>query len=84
MAKSVLIPLRLTAAVSAADPRIHKEIDEMKNIFEIFKSLEDSGILLEGISETIKKRSKRTVYKIKVYKNNVILLSKVRRKYKKH
>ena len=56
----------------------------MKNILEIFKSLEDSGILLEEISETIKKRSKRTIYKIKVYKNNVILLSKVRRKYKKH
>ena len=77
LANSVLIPLRLTAAVSAADPGIHKKIDEIKNILEIFKSLEDSGILLEGISETIKKRNKRIVYKIKVYKNNIILLSKV-------
>ena len=70
LAKSVLIPLGLTAAGSAADARIHKKIlgsghnttvitsnDEMKDILKIVKSLEDSG-LLEGVSETIKNEAK--------------------------
>ena len=65
-AKSVLIPLGLAAAVSAADAGIHKKIlgsghkssliisnDEMKDILKIVKSLEDSGLLLEGVSEII-------------------------------
>ena len=64
-AKSVLIPLGLTAAASAADAGIHKKIlgsgtttliisnDEMEDIIKIVKSLEDSGLLLKGVSETI-------------------------------
>ena len=55
LAKSVLIPLGLTAAASAADPGIHKKIlgsgkttliisnDEMKDIIKIVKSIDDSG-----------------------------------------
>ena len=71
LAKSVLIPLGLTAAASAADAGIHKKIlgsdhnttliisnDEMKDILKIVKSLEDSGLLLEGVSETIKNEAK--------------------------
>ena len=67
LAKSVLILLRLTAAASAADAGIHKQIlgsghnttlvisnDEMKYILKIVKSLEDSGLLLKGVGETIK------------------------------
>ena len=38
--------------------------DEMKDILKIFKSLEHSGLLLEGVGETIKKRSKRTKRRI--------------------
>ena len=68
LAKSVLIPLGLTAAASAADAGIHKKIlgsghnnntnliisnDEMDDILKIVKSLEDSGVLLKGVSETI-------------------------------
>ena len=65
LAKSVLIPLGLTAAASAADAGIHKKIlgsatttliisnDEMEDIIKIVKSLEDSGLLLKGVSETI-------------------------------
>ena len=61
LAKNVLILLGLTAAASAADAGIHKKIlvsgnttliisnDEMKDI----KSLEDSGILLKGVSEAV-------------------------------
>ena len=69
LAKSVLAPLGLTAAASAADAGIHKKIlgsgsdhnntiliisnDEMDGIIKIVKSLEDSAVLLEGVSATI-------------------------------
>ena len=69
--KKFLLPLGLTTAASAADARIHKKIlgsghnttliipnDEMKDILKIIKSLEDSGLLLEGVSETIKMEQK--------------------------
>ena len=72
LVKSVLIPLGLTAAASAADAGIHKKIlgyghnnttliisnDEMGDILKIVKSLEDSGILLKGVSETIQHEAK--------------------------
>ena len=38
--------------------------DEMEDIIKIVKSLEDSGLLLKGVSETIQKRSKRTKRRI--------------------
>ena len=73
LAKSVLIPLGLTASASAADAEIHTKIlgsghnttviisnDEMEHILKIVKSLEDSGLLLEGVSETIKNEAKKT------------------------
>ena len=59
LAKSVLIPLGLTAAASAADAGIHKKIlgsgttalimlnDEMEDIIKIVKYLENSGLLLK-------------------------------------
>ena len=69
--KSVLIALGIAAAVSAADAGIHKKIlrsshktnliisnDEMKDVLKIVKSLEDSGLLLEGVSETFKNEAK--------------------------
>ena len=72
LAKSVLVPLELTAAASAADAGIHKKIlrsghnnttliisnDEMDDILKIVKSLEDSGVLLKGVSETIQHEAK--------------------------
>ena len=72
LAKGVLVPLGLTAAASAADAGIHKRIlgsghnnttliisnDEMNNILEMVKSLEDSGVLLKGVSETIQNEAK--------------------------
>ena len=63
--KSGLIPLRLTAAASAADAGIHKKIlgfgntttlisnNEMEDVIKILKYLEDSGILLKGVTETV-------------------------------
>ena len=65
LAKSVLIPLGLTVAASAADAGIHKKIlgsgnttliisnDEINDIIKIVKSLEDSGLLLKGVTETV-------------------------------
>ena len=71
LAKSVLIPLGLTAPASAADAGIHKKIlgsgnsttlivsnDEMDDILKIVKSLENSGLLLKGVSETIQHEAK--------------------------
>ena len=65
LAKSVLIPLGLTAAASAADAGIHKKIlgsgnmttliisnDEIHDIIKIVKSLEDFGLLVKGVTET--------------------------------
>ena len=64
--KNVLLPLGLTVA-SAADVGIHKKFlgsghnttliisnDEMENILKIVRYLEDSRLLIEGVSETIK------------------------------
>ena len=63
LAKSVLIPLGLTAAVSAGDAGTYKKIlgsgtnstkipnDEMEDLIKIVKFLEDSGLLLKGVSK---------------------------------
>ena len=70
LAKSVLIPLGLTTAASAADAGIHKKIlgsgnttliisnNEIEDIIKIVKSLEDSGLLLEGVTETVQNEVK--------------------------
>ena len=70
LAKSVLIPLGLTAAASAADAGIHKKIlgsgnttliisnNEIEDIIKIVKSLEDSGLLLKGFTETVQNEVK--------------------------
>ena len=72
LAKSVLIPLGLTAAASAADAGIHKKIlgsghnnatliisnDEMDEILKIVKSLESSGVLLKDTCEKIQNEAK--------------------------
>ena len=62
LAKSVLIPLGLTAAASAADAGIEKKIlgsgtttlimsnEEMNDILKIVQTLEDSNILLKGVT----------------------------------
>ena len=70
LTKSALIPLGLTAAAKAADAGIHKKVlgsgtttviisdDEMEEIMKIVKSLEDSGLLIKGVSETIQNEAK--------------------------
>ena len=71
LAKSVLIPVGLTAAASAADAGIHKKIlrsgntttliilnDEINDIIKIVKSLGDSGLWLKGVTETVQNEVK--------------------------
>ena len=71
LAKSVLISLGLTAAASAADARIHKKIlgsgnnttiiilnNEIEDLIKIVKSLEDSDLLLKGVTELIQNEIK--------------------------
>ena len=62
LAKSVLIPLELTAATSTADAGTTTLIisnDEMEDILKIVKYLEDPGLLLKGVSETIQFEAKK-------------------------
>ena len=71
LAKSVLILLGLTAAASAADAGIHKKIlgsgnnttliisnKDMDDLIKIVKSLEDSGLLLKGVTESVQNEVK--------------------------
>ena len=80
LAKSVLIPLGLTAATSVADAGIHKKNilgsghnnnttliisnDEINDIIKIIKSLPDSGLLLKRVTETIQNEVKKTKRRI--------------------
>ena len=69
LAKNVLAPLGLTAAMSAIDGSIQKKIhgsgvkliidqEDMKDIMKIIKAVENSGILLKGVSKAIKNETK--------------------------
>ena len=56
LARSVLTPLGLTAAASVADAG--KSNDETEDIIWTVKSVEDSGVLVTGVSETIQNEVK--------------------------
>ena len=70
LAKKVVAPLITSAAMSAIDGGIKKKMlgsevttliisnDEMNDILKIVKSLENSGLLLKGVSETIQHEAK--------------------------
>ena len=70
LAKNVLAPLGITAAASAIDAGIQKEIhgsgtttliisnEETNDIMKIVQALEDSNILLKGVTKTIKNETK--------------------------
>ena len=68
-AKNVLAPLGLTAAMFAIDGSMQKKIhgsgvklnieeEDMQDIMKIIEELENSDILLKGVSETIKNEIK--------------------------
>ena len=66
IAKKVLAPLGLTSTISAIDAGIEKKIhgsgtttsiisnEEMNYIMKIVQALENSNILLKGVTKTIK------------------------------
>ena len=68
LAKNVLAPLGLTAAMSAIDGKIQKKIhgsgvkliieQEEHAIIKIIEALENPGILLKGVSKTIENETK--------------------------
>ena len=53
LTKHILAPLGITAAAEAIDAEIQKK---MNDIMEIVQALEDSNILLKGVTKTIKTR----------------------------
>ena len=70
LAKNVLAPLGLRAAMSAIDGSIQKKIhssgvkliieqEDMNDIMKIIETLENSGILLKGVSKTIENDTKK-------------------------
>ena len=70
LAKSILIPLGLTAAASATNAAIQKKIflsgfttliilnEEMEDIKKIAKSLQDPSLSIKGVNEAIKNKTK--------------------------
>ena len=69
LSKNVLAPLGLSAAMSAIDGSIQRktrglgvkliiEPEDMNDIMKIIEALEDSGILLKGVSKTIENETK--------------------------
>ena len=70
LAKSILIPLGLTAVASAAGAVIHQKMfgsgfttllisnEKMNDIMKIVNSLEESELLIKGVSQTIKNEAK--------------------------
>ena len=69
LAKNVLAPLGLTAAMSAIDGSIQKKIhdsgvkliieqEDMNDIMKIIEALENSGILLKRVTKTIENETK--------------------------
>ena len=69
LAKNVLAPLGLTAAMSAIDGSIQKKIhgsgikliieeEDMKDIMKIIEALKNSGILVKGVCKTTENETK--------------------------
>ena len=71
LAKSVLIPSGLTAAASATDTAIYKKAfgsgvttliisneEKINQIMKTVKSFDKSGLMIKGVSETIKNEAK--------------------------
>ena len=70
LAKNVLAPLGLTTAKSAIDGSIQKKIygpgvkliieqEDMNDTIKIIEALENSGILLKGVTKTIENETKQ-------------------------
>ena len=79
LAKNILTPLGITAAASAVDAGIQKKMhgsgtttliisnEEMNDIIKIVQALEDSNILLKGVTKTNKNETKKIKRRISKY-----------------
>ena len=77
LAKSVLLPLGLTAGASVTNVGIHKDswdlqhliitMEEMKNNMKLIKFLEEFGLLIKSASKTMKNESKEQMVDFLVY-----------------
>ena len=73
LAKSVIVPLGLTASESATNAAFQKKIfesgmtkllisnDKMEDVMKIIKSLDESGILIKCITKTIENETKKQI-----------------------
>ena len=59
LAKRVWFPLGLSAGMSVAEPAIQKKI-----YWSGCSSLEESQLLMKGLSETIKNEGKKTIFPV--------------------
>ena len=71
IAKNILAPIGITAAASAIDGAIQKKIhgsgattliisnEEMTDTMKIVQALEDSNVLLKGVTKTIKNETNK-------------------------
>ena len=90
LAKTVLLPLGLSAGMSAADSLIQKKIygsgtvliisnkEIEEDIMKMVKSLEESGLLIKGISETFKNETKERKGGFLLMPFGTLAVSKVR------
>ena len=74
LGKNILGPLELSAAMSATDAAINKKIHgygtktikfsnkDLDDMTKIVKALEDSDVLMKGITETLKNDIKKEVF----------------------
>ena len=76
LAKNILAPLRITAAVSGVQKNVQGSgtttliisIKEMNDIMKIVQVLEDSNILLKGVTKTIKNEKKKKKKNKRIFK----------------
>ena len=73
LAKSVFVPLGITTAASARDAGIKKKNfgsglttliflnGELNDIIKVIKSLEDAGLLIKGVAETVENEKKNNL-----------------------
>ena len=84
LAKNVLAPLGLTAAMSAIDGIIQKKIhgsgvkliiekEDMNDIIKIIEAFENSGVLLKGVSKTIENETKEQINKLAAELNKPVV-----------
>ena len=69
LAKSILVPFRLTSAASSTDETIQKKLygsgttivlsnEEIEDIIKLVKSLKDVGLVIKGVSKTTEDEAK--------------------------